>query len=204
VGSGEETRTSFLYDRVGNLLEEKDGRTTGRPFDVRNVYDDLNRLVSVEDAEGKVTTYEYDGEGNRTAVVEPKGVSYRTEYEYGERNELLAVRMADGGEYQYEYDGNLNRTEQTDAEGNGVSFTYDVLNRVDLMTQDPGGFAYVTHHDYDENGNETKLTDPKGQVVDFEYDELNRLKSKVYHLTAADLALYTSDPSHRLRVRPER
>jgi RHS repeat-associated protein len=195
-GSGIAIRTVFRYDGVGNLLEEKDGRSTGKPFDVRNVYDDLNRLVSVEDAEGNVTTYEYDGEGNRTAVVEPKGASFRTEYDYGERNELIAVRMADGGEYQYEYDGNLNRTEQTDAEGNLVTFTYDALNRVDLMTQDPGGLSYVTNHDYDENGNETKLTDPKGQVIDFEYDELNRLKSKVYNLTAGDLALYTR--THRI------
>jgi RHS repeat-associated protein len=196
LGSNEETRTKFEYDRVGNLLEEKDGRSTGKPFDVRNTYDDLNRVVSVEDAEGNATTYEYDGEGNRTAVVEPKGVSYRTEYEYGERNELLEVRTADGGIYHYEYDPNLNRTEQTDAEGNVVTFTYDVLNRVDLMTQDPGGLGYVTDHDYDENGNETKLTDPKGQIVDFEYDELNRLKFKVYNLTAGDLALYTR--THRI------
>jgi RHS repeat-associated protein len=49
----------------------------------------------------------------------------------------------------------------------------------------------VTNHDYDPNGNEIKLTDPKGQVIDFEYDELNRLKTKVYNLTSADLALYT-------------
>jgi RHS repeat-associated protein len=196
LGSDEETRTKFEYDRVGNLLEEKDGRSTGKPFDVRNVYDDLNRLTSTEDAVGNVTTYEYDGEGNRTAVVEPKGPNFRTEYEYGERNELLEVRMADGGIYQYEYDPNLNRTEQTDAEGNVVTFTYDDLNRVDLMMQDPGGFSYVTDHDYDENGNEIQVTDPKGQVIDFDYDELNRLKFKVYNLTAGDLALYTR--THRI------
>jgi YD repeat-containing protein len=67
------------------------------------------------------------------------------------------------------------------------------------MTQDPGGarhFNYQTFHKYDPNGNETKLIDPKGQAIDIDYDELNRLKSKVYNLTAADLALFTR--THRI------
>ncbi len=64
------------------------------------------------------------------------------------------------------------------------------------MTQDPDGFAYVTDHDYDPNGNEKKLTDPKGQVIDYTYDELNRLKAKIYHLTPADMELYTR--THRI------
>jgi len=77
------------------------------------------------------------------------------------------------------------------AEMHVVEFTYDSLNRLDLMIQDPEGFSLITDHDYDANGNETKLTDPKGQVVDFEYDELNRLEKKIYHLTAEDFALFT-------------
>ena len=145
----------------------------------------------MEDGEANITNFEYDGEGNRTAQVEPKGPSYRTEFDYGELNELIEVRMPDGGVYTYAYDENRNRTGQTDAEGNVVTFIYDVLNRVDLMIQDPEGFALTTDHDYDANGNETKLTDPKGQVIDFEYDVLNRLQKKTYNLTADDFALFT-------------
>ena len=187
----QQTRTSFQYDRVGNLLEEKDGRLTGRPFDIKNTYDDLNRLTEVQDAEGNRTNFEYDGEGNRTAQIEPKSLAHRTEYDYGELNELIEVRMADGGRYLYNYDPTRNRNREEDAETNVVTYTYDALNRLDLMTQDPAGFAYVTNHDYDENGNETKLTDPKLQEINFEYDELNRLKKKIYALTPADFALLT-------------
>src|SRR3990172_729718 len=197
LGSDVRTTTNFKYDRVGNLLEEKDGRDTGKTFDVRNTYDELNRLETTEDGEGNVTTFEYEPEGNRTAVIEPKGPEYRTEYDYGELNELLEVRMPDGGVYTYDYDPNRNGIEQIDGEGNVVRFTYDALNRLDFMIQEnPGGFNLTTNHDYDANGNEIKLTDPKGQTIDFDYDELNRLKSKVYKLTAADLALFTR--THRI------
>jgi YD repeat-containing protein len=58
------------------------------------------------------------------------------------------------------------------------------------VARDP---AFVT---VDPNGNEIRLTDPKGQIITFDYDELNRLKSKVYGLTAADLALFTR--THRI------
>ena len=191
LASDEETRTTFLYDDVGNLLEEKDGRDTGVAFDIRNAYDELNRLETTTDAEGNTTTFDYDEEGNRTAVIEPKSIDHRTEFDYGELNELIEVRMPDGGVYNYTYDGNRNRIRQQDGESNVVTFTYDRLNRVDLMIQDPSGFNYVTDHDYDANGNEIRLVDPKGQVIRFTYDELNRLDQKTYELTADDLALLT-------------
>ena len=191
LASDEETRTTFLYDDVGNLLEEKDGRDTGVPFDIRNAYDELNRREVMTDAEGNTTSFEYDEEGNRTAVNEPKSVGHRTEFDFGELNELIEVRMPDGGVYNYAYDANRNRIRQEDGEGNVVTFSYDRLNRLDLMTQAPDDLRYITDHDYDANGNEIKLTDPKRQVFRFTYDELNRLKTKTYNLTAADFALLT-------------
>ena len=187
-GSADATTTRFTYDGVGNLLEEKDGRAIGKAFDIHNTYDALNRLTSVQDGAGQVTSFEYDGEGNRTAQTEPKG--NRTEFSYGELSELIEVRMADSGVYRYTYDPNRNRTQQTDANGNVVAFTYDKLNRMERMEQQGAG-PLVTLHTYDPNGNEITLTDPKGQVIGFEYDELNRLTNKTYHLTADDFALFT-------------
>ncbi len=153
-------------------------------------------METVTDGEGNVTEFGYDEEGNRIYQIEPRGDSYRTNYKYGELNELIEVQTADGGVFHYTYDENRNRIEQEDGEGNVVTFEYDELNRLDFMTQDPDGFAYITDHDYDPNGNEKKLTDPKGQVIDYTYDELNRLKAKIYHLTPADMELYTR--THRI------
>jgi YD repeat-containing protein len=64
--------------------------------------------------------------------------------------------------------------------------TYDELDRMDALVQDPSGFAFRTRHEYDANGNETVLTDPKGQTVTSTYDELNRLKTKAYAYPASD------------------
>jgi RHS repeat-associated protein len=193
-GTPEAATTEFTYDQVGNLLTEKDARVTGKDFDVKNTYDELNRLVSVEDGESNITGYEYDGEGNRTAQVEPEG--NRTEYDYGELNELIEVRMADQGVFSYRYDPNRNRVEQLDGNGNKVSFTYDSLNRLTQMFQDPDGLRLATTHEYDANGNEIRLTDAKAQQTTFEYDKLNRMTAKVYGLTPADLALFTR--THRI------
>ena len=99
--------------------------------------------------------------------------------------------MPDGGVHNYTYDGNRNRIRQEDGESNVVRLSYDRLNRVDSMLQDPGRFNYITIHDYDANGNEIQLTDPKRQVIHFTYDELNRLDQKTYALTPDDLALLT-------------
>ncbi len=117
-----ETTTTFKYDMVGNLLEEKDGRVTGSDFDVKNTYDELNRLETVTDGEGNVTEFGYDEEGNRIYQIEPRGDSYRTNYKYGELNELIEVQTADGGVFHYTYDENRNRIEQKDGEGNVVTF----------------------------------------------------------------------------------
>ena len=132
---------------------------------------------------------------------------YRTEFDYGEMGELTEVRMADGGVFTYGYDPNRNRVRQTDGEGNVVAFEYDEMNRLDLMTQDPSGFAYITDHDYDPNGNETWLTDPKGQRVEFKYDELNRLNEKILSSLAVVVgfgALHAHTSYRLRRVRQQR
>ena len=200
-GSADATTTRFTYDGVGNLLEEKDGRATGKAFDIHNTYDALNRLTSVQDGAGQVTSFEYDGEGNRTAQTEPKG--NRTEFSYGELSELTEVRMPDSGLYRYTYDPNRNRTQQTDANGNVVAFTYDKLNRMERMEQQGAG-PLVTLHTYDPNGNEITLTDPKGQVIDFNYDELNRLTNKTYQPDRGRLRALHTHPRDRIHLRPER
>ncbi len=211
-GSAVAATTTFSYDKNGNQTEERDQRAAelGEPFSVKRSYDELNRLKTVTDGETNVTGYEYDPEGNRTLVKEPKG--QETSFEYEELSKLTKViQPAPPGESQpvttYEYDKSRNRTKQTDANDHVVEMAYDELNRMTLMRQDPGGLNLVTLHKYDPNGNEEELTDPKGQKVLSTYDELNRLKAKTYTGLAAELpslwrhttgVVYSYDPNNNL------
>jgi YD repeat-containing protein len=70
AGSAEAATTHFEYDENGNLTLELDPRAAalGEEFSVKNTYDELDRLETVTDGEGNVTTYGYDEEGNRTYV----------------------------------------------------------------------------------------------------------------------------------------
>ena len=71
----DEATTTFVYDKVGNTLEERDARAAalGEPWSVKRTWDELNRLETETDGESNVTTYGYDPEGNRTSTTTPKG-----------------------------------------------------------------------------------------------------------------------------------
>jgi YD repeat-containing protein len=185
-GTPDAALTTYKYDANGNRVEERDARlaSLGEPWSIKSTYDPLNRLETTTDAETDVTRYGYDEEGNRTSVIEPE--PQETTYAYDELGKLLRVVQPGNRVTSYQYDQNRNRVLQTDANGHEVRMTYDELDRMDALVQDPSGLAFRTSHAYDANGNETVLTDPKGQTVTSTYDELNRLKTKAYAYPASD------------------
>ena len=52
-------------------------------------YDLMNRLVSVTDKDGEITTYTYDANGNRSALTYPNG--NKTIYTYDTCNRLTSL-----------------------------------------------------------------------------------------------------------------
>ncbi len=96
------------------------------------VKDAAGRIIYVI-AEGKVTAYSYDENGNRSKVVYPDGKT-KEEYEYYKDNLLkkLINIKADGttmDEYSYSYDGAHNQTSKTEIingkEKGTTSYSYD-------------------------------------------------------------------------------
>ena len=90
-GTDDAATTTYVYDKAGNLIEERDARAAalGEPWSVKRTYDDLNRLETETDGEGNVTRYGYDAEGNRTSVMTPGGQS--TQFDYDELGKLTKV-----------------------------------------------------------------------------------------------------------------
>jgi RHS repeat-associated protein len=194
-GTAVAATTTYVYDKVGNLLEERDARAAelGEPWSVKKTYDELNRLWTSKDGEGNSTTFGYDPEGNRTSIQTPKGPT--TTFEYDELGKLLRVIQPPPNpsldptplKTEYAYDENRNRILRTDANLHSVKMEYDELNRLEKTTQDPGGLNFVTETvKFDENGNPEIVKDPKGQTITSAFDELNRLKKKSFAFAEGD------------------
>jgi YD repeat-containing protein len=116
---------SYSYDPAGNLTRIQSNHAGGAAMDY--AYDPRNRLASVTDAEGRVTTYSYDAVGNLAGFLYPNGV--QTTYTYNLVNRLTNVTGARGATtiagYTYTLGPSGNRTAVTEASGRRVDYTYD-------------------------------------------------------------------------------
>ena len=137
AGTPDAATTTWTYDRVGNMLTEKDARTHGGAFDVQYAYDARYRRISETNGEGQTTLYAYDASDNLVQETEPGGPAYTTRYRYGELGELLAVDETPrastttvAGITRFVYDANRNKIAQQDANGNLVTYHYDQLDRL--------------------------------------------------------------------------
>ncbi|MFG1777592.1 DNRLRE domain-containing protein [Micromonospora sp. NPDC049048] len=200
VAGDPERKTSFTYDKVGNLLtttEPKGNLTTlAGDFVTTNVYDEIYQLTGVVNAKGDRITYEYDNVGNVRKVIDPiKNASaatddYTTLYEYDWSHRLTKTTDALGKftTSTYDRDGLVKAT--TDQLGNTTEVTFDprgLPSQVKVPHKnDAGVITYrTTKYEYDEVGNQTRTISPRGVATtddpdDFAtvtvYDELNRAK----------------------------
>jgi YD repeat-containing protein len=174
--------TTYTYDLAGRRTSEIVSRD-GLPHTIYYTYDDADNLTTITqtvDSQVVTTSYEYDETGNRVSMTDANGVV--TRYEYDGLNRLVKTiqNYQYGGsqdsetnvETTYEYDNVGNRTKVTHAEGRETTYEYDDLNRLITVT-DPlsGTMGYV----YDEVGNQIQVTDANDNPTYYEYDELNRL-----------------------------
>ncbi len=207
--NGNQHATTFVYDAYGNVIEQRDplGRTTTSTYDTLGrrtsrtepcdtnpagctttyEYDALGRLEQVTDPD-HVTEYEYDANGNRTAVIQHSAQGdRRTDYEYDAANQLTAVTSPDGVVTRYEYDS-MGR--QTRVITNYVDGVYDPgMPDEDLireMTYNVGGELLEertlsccgsarTTYAYDSAGRLDWSEDATGVRTDYTYDNAGRL-----------------------------
>ena len=121
----------------------------------------LNRVTSVTDALGRVTDYNYDGNGNLTLVEYPEvnGVRPSISYTYNTRGQILTVTDPENKITRNTYDGD----------------TGDLVQTVD----DFGGQGITLAWTYDAVGNRTSVTDPNGNTTALYYDDLRQMTADV-------------------------
>ena len=136
---GEGQTTAYQYNINGNLTMTIDPRD---PFPdpsnqnpqifSRNLYDALDRVREIVDAQGGVTSFDYGVNGNVKGVDDPAGLV--TSHTYNGFGELVRLVSPDTGQTDYRYDEAGNRTSVDDARpGGATTYTYDKLNRLNSI-----------------------------------------------------------------------
>lgn len=161
--NGNRVLTGF-YDAANNLVQR-------RAF----AYDDVNRLVGEQGAQGQETDYTYDQHGNLTKVSDPLGHSTRHEYDIFNRRS--SSTDAAGGVTRFGYDALDRLVAQQDAKGLTTGYTFDGLdNQTGIASPDTGN----TVKTYDVAGNVLTSTDARGMKTTYSYDALGRVLQARY------------------------
>ncbi|HLJ98656.1 MAG TPA: RHS repeat-associated core domain-containing protein, partial [Streptosporangiaceae bacterium] len=139
-------------------------------------YNTFGEVAEKSDADGNVTTYAYDQDGQQTTVTDP---SYTPPGASGPV----------GGTTTTSYNNLGLETSQTDPLGNKTAFTYDQLG--DKATQtDPGGGTWV--YTYDPAAEQTSVTDPTGAQTQATYSGLGQLVTTTDMVRQNTSAAYTT------------
>lgn len=180
----EGNQTKYEYDDLGRLVKTylpDEVQETTQNWTNNNYltasYDMNHNLVSMTDAEGFVTQYDYDAIDRliETTAVISGGDDIESTVTYGT--------------HTYETD-TCDKVTYTDPEGLTTIKYYNAIGR--LIKVEGGGSS--VYYEYDKIGNVTKVWDDTGAVNEAEYDKLNRRTQTTTDPTGLDIIKnYTYD-----------
>jgi RHS repeat-associated protein len=203
--------TTTVYDANSNVVS-----TSTESGTRSSTFDALNRVDTSTDARGKITqfgfdlasnqvsvidpllrktTFTYDPDGRRTAMVDPRGYApgavatdFDTLYTYDAAGNELTVTDPLNHVVTNTYDRVGNRATTVNMNGQTTTYAYDTVNRVAKVTAPVVGatsFTYstmgylktrtnpllkVSSWEYDVGGRKVKEIDPLGRFFTFGYD----------------------------------
>ena len=152
---------TFAYDADGNLVSR-----TGAAGTTSYAYDTANRLTRVTGADGRVTTYEYDVFGNRSAIVEDGVRTTLLVDPFGLGN--VVREYAADGSLVARYAHGLGLAARSDASGADAFYDADAVGSVTGVSG--AGGALVNRYGYTPFG--TELYEQEGVANRFEFNGL--------------------------------
>ncbi len=197
----------FAYDENGNSTKRAYNEGIEEfQYDIRNLLTQVTHKKSETDTDPKVTTYQYNNNGQTSQELLPN--NNLTTYTYnldGSLYEQLTKKDSGNGavvnRHTLEYNANGHRTKDTlqllDAKGTNVNsvltYTYDPMDRIAGYTK-TGDNARTETYVHDANNNVIEQT-IDGTTTTYNYDR-NRLVSAA---TGGSTAKYNYDVYGRLR-----
>ncbi len=158
---------TYTYDNANNQLTKSETVNGVVKGTTMFTYDDLNRLETVTEPNGKKTEYAFDQTGNRLSEKTTQGTNISIiSYGYNEQNRLLGtVEVKSIGETQqvnYTYDNN----------GNLINKTTEVRKKIDPANPPTPTFGLFIYGQPNPN---PRIDDVLEGVARYEYDGFNQL-----------------------------
>jgi RHS repeat-associated protein len=151
-------------------------------------YDANGNRINTTDALGQVESWTYDSHGNVLTSTDKR--NYTTQNKYDSDGDLIQTTDALGDVTKYTYDAIGNRLTMTDANGHTTTYTYDLDDR---LTQTIDADGYTTTSAYDGVGDVIMTTDANHYTTTNVYDLRDRLVSITNALDGATLTSYDPD-----------
>jgi RHS repeat-associated protein len=157
----------YTYSSRGQLLSVTDARGNTTLYE----YDSLFGVTQVTYADATTEVYSYDAVGNLVQKIHANGI---TAFTYNELNQLISIHYPDQSTTTFAYDANGNRTVMVDP-ASTKGYIYDNRDRLISETQVIGGESSTVTYTYDASSRVVSVTYPDQSVVTYEYDPLNRV-----------------------------
>jgi RHS repeat-associated protein len=210
---GRKCPTAGEKEPAGSLANENDQLASEK--ELKFTYNEHGQITSSTDADGHVTTYEYESKGNLDKIIPPAPLSPTTitvdadsrphiitdgaghvetiTYDNDDRiTEIAYTGTGTARTVKFEYDGNGNVIKREDPTGT-TKYTVDDLNRV-TKEELPGSLS--NSYEYDAASNMTKFTDGGGSTS-YKYNGLNELESMT-EPSETKATTFAYDNDHRL------
>ncbi|MCH2208625.1 MAG: hypothetical protein MK132_22525, partial [Lentisphaerales bacterium] len=166
------TWSTTVHDTITNgLLETQQVSALG--FINKSRTDGAGRTLEVEDAQGNISTREYDATSNIVKSRDANGVGQDCIFD--DLNRDISCTDTVGSTVTKVFDLNNNLLESRDAKNQITSNTFDARNRKESTTDRLGG---ITNFTYDANSNLIAISDALSKITGYEYDVRN-LQTKV-------------------------
>lgn len=163
---------SVVNDKYGNTTQFTDAK--GNTFAYQ--YNGENRLGSITDPKGTLTSYGYDLNGNLTNIRNGRG--HTVLLGYNAQNQITSRLEPLGQKMEFRYDANGNLIEEVRPDGlTKVTTTYNQNNLPEFIRIN-GNLKW--QYEYDGNGNIVSVKNGEtGAVSSFQHDANDRLKTLI-------------------------